>query len=179
MSGTRAAFALSDAAMERFRRIVERYPTKESALMPAMWIVQDQEGHIPPAAIDWLVEQLGVSHARVWELISFYTMFRSEPQAEYVLQVCHNISCHILGARGVLDHLQERLGIRIGETTPDGKFALEGVECLAACGMGPAMQLGKHFYEKLTPAKIDTILESLRRGVVPRADTDRELEEAS
>ena len=177
MKDATTAFALSDAGMQQFRRLVERYPTKESALMPAMWLIQDQEGHIPPPAIDWLVEQLGVSHSRVWELISFYTMFRAEPQAEYVLQVCHNISCHILGARPLLDHLQERLGIRIGETTPDGKFALEGVECLAACGMGPAMQLGKHFYERLTPEKVDRILESLRQGVVPRADTDRELEE--
>ena len=144
--------------------------------MPALWLVQDQEGYIPEGAVDFLVARLGVSHARVWELISFYTMFRSEPQAEYVLQVCHNISCHILGARTILDHLRERLGIGVGESTPDGKFAVEGVECLAACGMGPAMQLGKHFYENLTPQKLDSILDSLQRGEIPRPDTDRELE---
>jgi len=177
MTHDRPAFVLSDAAMREFHRLVERYPTKESALMPAMWLIQDQEGHIAPEAVDWLVEQLGVSHSRVWELTSFYTMFRSEPQPEYVLQVCHNISCHIVGARSILDHLQHRLGIGVGERTPDGKFALEGVECLAACGMGPALQLGKHFYERLTPEKVDRILESLRNGNVPRADTDRELEE--
>jgi NADH-quinone oxidoreductase subunit E len=169
------SFALTDERMREFERLVERYPTKDSCLMPALWLVQDQEGYITPPAIEWLVEKLGVSHARVWELISFYTMFRGEPQAEYVLQVCHNISCHIMGARGILDHLQKRLGIRIGETTPDGKFALEGAECLAACGMGPAMQLGRHYYENLTPEKVDAILESLKKGVVPRADTDREL----
>ncbi|MCA9750969.1 MAG: NAD(P)H-dependent oxidoreductase subunit E [Gemmatimonadetes bacterium] len=177
MAETRSAFALNDAGMAQFRRLVERYPTKQSALMPALWLIQDQEGHVPPEAVDWLVEQLDVSAARVHELLSFYTMFRAEPQAEYVLQVCHNISCHLSGARPLLEHLKQRLGIGIGETTPDGKFALEGVECLAACGMGPAMQLGKHFYEKLTPARVDEILESLRRGVVPRADTDRELAE--
>jgi NADH-quinone oxidoreductase subunit E len=82
-----------------------------------------------------------------------------------------------VGARSILDHLQHRLGIGVGERTPDGKFALEGVECLAACGMGPALQLGKHFYEHLTPEKVDRILESLRNGKVPRADTDRELAE--
>jgi len=177
MKETAATFTLAEAGMKRFRRLLERYPTRESALMPALWLVQDQEGHIPPAAVDWLVEQLGVSHARVWELISFYTMFRSEPQAEYVLQVCHNISCHILGAPSIIEHLEKRLGIRKGQTTPDGKFALEGAECLAGCGMGPMMQLGKHFYENLTPEKVDRILDSLRQGVVPRADTDRELEE--
>lgn len=177
MSEVVATFSLSEAGMMRFRRLLERYPTTESALMPAMWLIQDQEGHIPPPAVDWLVEQLGVSHARVWELISFYTMFRGEPQAEYVLQVCHNISCHVMGAPSILEHLQQRLGIRKGEITPDGKFALEGVECLAACGMGPVLQIGKHFYENLTPEKVDRIVESLRQGVVPRADTDRELEE--
>lgn len=173
---TSSPFAFSEASARTFKRLVERYPTRESALMPALWLVQDQEGYIPTDAVDFLVAQLGVSHARVWELISFYTMFRAEPQAEYVLQVCHNISCHISGARSILDHLKDRLGIELGERTPDGKFALEGVECLAACGMGPAMQLGKHFYENLTPEKVDRILDSLQQGEVPRPDTDRELE---
>jgi NADH-quinone oxidoreductase subunit E len=177
MKETLPRFTLQDDALQEFRRVVERYPTKESALMPALWLVQDQEGYIPDAAVDWLVEELGVAHSRVRELISFYTMFRDEPQAEHVLQVCHNISCHILGTPSILEHLQKRLGIRVGETTPDGKFALEGVECLAACGMGPVMQHGKHFYENLTPEKVDAILDSLKQGTVPRADTDRDLEE--
>ncbi|MEZ4388394.1 MAG: NAD(P)H-dependent oxidoreductase subunit E [Candidatus Krumholzibacteriia bacterium] len=106
-------------------------------------------------------------------------MFRTEPQARYVLQVCRNISCHVLGARDMIAHLEKRLGIRLGETTPDGQFALEGAECLGACGHGPVLQLGKHFYEELTTEKIDGLLESLRKGEVPRADTDRELEETA
>jgi NADH-quinone oxidoreductase subunit E len=170
------SFALSPERQREFQRLVERYPTKQSVLMPALWLIQDQDGFIPPLAVDWLVEQLGVSHARVWELMTFYTMFRSEPQATYVLQVCHNISCHVMGARNIIAHLEKRLRIRLGEKTPDGKFALEGVECLGACGHGPVLQLGKHFYEYLTPAKVDAILESLKNDVVPRADTDRELE---
>jgi NADH-quinone oxidoreductase subunit E len=173
----RQVFDPSAAARDRIQRLRERYPTRESALMPALWVVQDELGHIPPAAVDWLAAELQVAPARVWELVTFYTMFRSEPQAQYVLQVCHNISCHIMGARGVIAHLEKRLGIRPGERTPDGRFALEGVECLGACGHGPALQLGKHLYEHLDPAKIDALLESLKKGVVPRADTDRELEE--
>jgi NADH-quinone oxidoreductase subunit E len=176
MNDAPSPFAFTEAAQREFDRLVERYPTRDSVLMPALWLVQDQEGYVPAGAVDYLVERLGVSHARVHELISFYTMFRGEPQAEYVLQVCHNISCHIAGARTLLDHLRERLGIGPGERTADGKFAVEGVECLAACGMGPAMQLGKHFYENLTPEKVDRILEQLRQGVVPRPDTERELE---
>jgi NADH-quinone oxidoreductase subunit E len=175
-TGMTITFALSAERLEEFQRLVARYPTKQSMLMPALWLIQDQYGYISAPAVDWLVEQLGVSHARVWELITFYTMFRSEPQATYVLQVCHNISCHIMGARNIIAHLEKRLGIRLGEMTPDGKFALEGVECLGACGHGPVLQLGKHFYEFLTPEKVDSILDSLKNNVIPRADTDRELE---
>jgi len=172
-----AEFSFSGQLQAQFQHIVERYPTRESALMPSLWLIQEEYGYVPPLAVDWLVENLGVSHARVWELLSFYTMFRSEPQAKYVLQVCHNISCHLMGARSIIAHLEKRLGIRLGEKTPDGKFALEGAECLGACGHGPVMQLGKHFYEYLTTEKVDQILESLKKDIVPRADTDRELEE--
>jgi len=169
-------FSLPAARREEFQVLLDRYPTRQSVLMPALWLIQQECGHVSAAAVDWLSEQLEVSPARLWELISFYTMFRSEPQAEYVLQVCRNISCHIMGAPEIVAHLEKRLGIRLGETTPDGKFALEGVECLGACGHGPALQLGKHYYEFLTPEKVDMILDSLKKGIVPRADTDRDLE---
>jgi NADH-quinone oxidoreductase subunit E len=170
-------FVLSSEGEARLQEILDRYPTRQSALMPALWVVQEERGHIPPAAVAWLAARLEVTEARVWELITFYAMFRSEPQAEHVLQVCRNISCHILGAPSIVAHLEKRLGIRLGQTTPDGKFALEGVECLGACGLGPALQVGKHFYERLTPAKVDAILEGLRRGDPPRPDTDRPLKE--
>jgi NADH-quinone oxidoreductase E subunit len=172
-----AGFSLSQEGRARFAKLVERYPTRESVLMPALWLIQDEHGYVPPPAVDWLVERLGVTRARVWEVLTFYTMFRTEPQAEYVLQVCHNISCHIMGARGIIAHLEKRLGIRLGETTPDGKFALEGAECLGACGHGPVLQWGKHLYEFLTPEKVDAILESMKKGEPLRPDTDRELEE--
>jgi NADH-quinone oxidoreductase subunit E len=167
-------FALSPAGLAKIDGLIERYPTKASAIMPCIWVIMDEVGYVPEGGVELLVEKLDVTRARVHEILTFYTMFRSEPQAEYTLQVCHNISCHIMGARPVIAHLEKRLGIRLGETTPDRKFALEGVECLAACGMGPCLQLGKHLYEHLTPEKIDGLLENLRRGVVPRADTERE-----
>ena len=174
---TTTAVQLSEQARARIADLMARYPTRESALMPSIWAVQEDLGWVPPEAVDYLVETLGVTRARVQELLTFYTMFRTEKPAQYVLQVCRNISCHILGARELIAHLEKRLGIRLGETTPDGKFALEGVECLGACGHGPVLQLGKHFYEHLTAEKADALLESLRKDVVPRADTDRELEE--
>jgi NADH-quinone oxidoreductase subunit E len=171
------AFALSDDARARIDAYIARYPTKASAIMPCIWTIQDELGHVPPAGIEFLSTKLELSHAKVHEVLSFYTMFRTEPQAAHVLQVCHNISCHVMGARPLIAHLEKRLGIRLGETTPDGRFALEGVECLGACGHGPCLQLGKHLYEYLTPEKADDLLESLKRGEIPRADTDRELED--
>ncbi|MCP4570737.1 MAG: NAD(P)H-dependent oxidoreductase subunit E [bacterium] len=174
---TGAAFELSDVSRARIDELVAQYPTKASALMPCLWVIMDELGWVPPGGIDLLVDKLQVTSARICEVLTFYTMFRSEPQAEYVLQVCHNISCHIMGARPLIAHLEKRLGVRLGETTPDGKFALEGVECLGACGHGPCLQLGRHLYEYLTPEKVDGLLESLRRGEIPRADTDRELED--
>ena len=157
--------------------LVAKYPTKRSAVMPTLWLIQDRYGHVSDAAVSWTAEQLEISEAKVREVLSFYFMYRETPQAEYVLQVCHNISCHIMGARQVMARLEKTLGIRVGETTPDGRFALEGVECLGACGMGPCLQWGKHLYEHLTPEKADEIIESMRKGEPLRPDTDRELEE--
>lgn len=170
-------FQLSSESLASIEAIIGRYPTKASALMPAIWIIQDELGHVPSGGVDLLVAKLGVTPARVYEVLTFYTMYRTEPQAKYVLQVCHNISCHIMGARNIIAHLEKRLAIRLGETTPDNMFALEGAECLGACGHGPCLQLGRHLYEFLTPEKVDTLLENLRKGIVPQADTDRELEE--
>ena len=170
-------FALAGEDQAAFAKILDKYPTKRSALMPTLWLIQDRHGHIDDQAVTWVAAQLELSEAQVREVMSFYFMYRDAPQAEYVLQVCHNISCHIMGARPLLTHMEKSLGIRVGETTPDGKFALEGVECLGACGMGPCMQVGKHLYEHLTPEKVDAILESMRRGEPLPADTDRDLEE--
>jgi NADH-quinone oxidoreductase subunit E len=167
-------FALSDASMARIDALIAQYPTKASAVMPCIWVIMDELDYVPPGGVNLLVEKLEITPARVYEILSFYTMFRSEPQAEYTLHICHNISCHIMGARPLIAHLEKKLGIRMGERTPDGQFQLEGAECLGACGHGPCLQLGKHLYEYLTPAKADDLLESLRKGVVPRADTDRE-----
>ncbi len=169
-------FTLSPESAAKVEDLIARYPTKASALMPCIWVIMDEMGYVSEGGVDFLTAKLELTRARVHEVLSFYTMFRTEAQAEYTLQVCHNISCHIMGARPIIAHLEKRLGIRLGETTPDGKFALEGVECLGACGLGPCLQLGKHLYEHLTPEKTDDLLDSLRKGVVPRADTDRELQ---
>jgi NADH-quinone oxidoreductase subunit E len=172
-----APFVLAAEDQARFEAFLAQYPTKRSAVMPTLWLIQDRHGYVSDAAVTWVSERLEMSEAKVREVLSFYFMYRETPQARYVLQVCHNISCHIMGARSVMAHLEKTLGVRVGETTPDGLFALEGVECLGACGMGPCLQWGKHLYEHLTPEKADAIVEGMRQGNPPRPDTDRELEE--
>ncbi len=169
-------FKLSAETLAKIDGIIEQYPNNASALMPCIWAITDELNHVPLAGVDFLAEKLKVTRARVNEVLTFYTMYRTEPQAEHVLQVCHNISCHIMGAPGIIAHLETKLGVRKGESTPDGKFRLEGAECLGACGNGPVLQLGKHLYEHLTPEKVDGMLDDFKRGEIPRADTDRELE---
>ena len=170
-------FSPTPETLARIDKLGERYPTTASALMPSLWAIMDEMGFVSSEGVYFLVEMLGVTRARVYVVLSFYTMYRTEPQPEYVLQVCHNIICHIMGARNIIAQLEKKLGIRMGEITPDGKFSIEGAECLGACGHGPCLQLGKHLYEYLTPEKVDHLLDNLRRGEVPRADTDRELED--
>ena len=170
-------FKLSAETLAKIDGLIEQYPTKASALMPCIWAITDELNHVPQAGVDLLVKKLEVTRARVHEVLTFYTVYRTEPQADHVLQVCHNISCHIMGAPGVIAHLEKKLSVRKGESTPDGKFRIEGAECLGACGNGPVLQLGKHLYEHLTPEKIDGMLDDFKRGEIPRADTDRKLEE--
>ena len=168
--------ALGGEAERRIQSITERWPTRMSALTPCLWAVQDALGWVPPQAVDRLIEVLDVPRRRIHEVLTHQSMLRTEPPARFTLQFCQGICCTILGSLEMIAHTQKRLGIRIGQTTPDGSIALEAAECLGACGHGPALRIGRHFYEHLTTEKIDFLLESLRRGTAPGADTDRRLE---
>ncbi len=106
--------------------------------MPSLWLIQDRDGHIGDEAVAWLSERLEVSEAKIREVISFYFMYRDEPQAKYVLQVCHNISCHIMGARPLLTHLEKQLGVRVGETTPTASSPSRARNAWAPAAWAPA-----------------------------------------
>jgi len=153
------AFTFSEEREARFQEIVRRYPTAESAIMPTLWLCQDEWGWLRPGMPEWVAHRLGVSLTRVYELITFYTMYYTEDPGRHNLQVCRNVSCHLMGAPRLVDHLRKRLGIEVGQTSPDGRWRLEVVECLGACGYGPMMQVGKRYYEHLTPEKVDALIE--------------------
>ncbi|MDX1624145.1 MAG: NADH-quinone oxidoreductase subunit NuoE [Gemmatimonadota bacterium] len=157
-----APFVLSEDRAERAKRIVERYPRKLAAILPVLWLVQEERGWISPEAMEWVAEFLDTSPAKVQAVVTFYTMLDDRPVGTYKLQVCRTLSCELMGARTIVDHLRERLGIEPGETTEDGTFTLQEVECLASCGTAPMMQCNLKYYEHLTPERIDALLEELR-----------------
>ena len=148
-----------------FERWKERYPAgfEGSLTIPCLRRIQEERGYIADSDIDELVTYLGVPRTQVDEVLGFYTMFTREPLGRYHLQVCHNVSCSLRGADGLITYLCGRLGIQPGETTPDGQFTISTAECLASCGTAPMMIVNETYHENLTPAKVDALLEELAK----------------
>jgi len=137
-------------------------PAKQSMMLAALYIAQDQKGYLTKEAVRQVAKRLGVTAGEVYSTASFYTLFRIEPVGKHVIQVCEGLSCYLNdGAERVVEYVSTKLGIQPGETTPDGRFTLETVQCLASCGTAPAMRVNDQLYENLTPASIDDILERL------------------
>ncbi len=141
--------------------IVARYPAPKAALLPVLWEVQKRAGYVPLEAEAWVAERLGVSPAHIHGCVTFYTMFKQRPSGRYHIQVCTTLSCMLRGSDELLAHLERRLGIRAGETTPDGRFSLVRVECLGSCGTAPMFQLNDDYHEDLSVEKVDRLLASL------------------
>jgi NADH-quinone oxidoreductase E subunit len=131
-------------------------------LLAALYIAQEQKGYLTRDAIERVAKRLNLRPGEVYQTASFYTLFRMAPVGKYVIQVCDGLSCYLSdGANRVADYISAKLGIRGGETTRDGRFTLEMVQCLASCGSAPAMRVNDQLYENLTPAGIDAIIERL------------------
>jgi NADH-quinone oxidoreductase E subunit len=154
---------ISEAARQRFDQLVARYPEKRSALIPILHEVQAEVGHLSPAAIEWVAGYLALSPADVLSVASFYDMLELEPVGRHMIYVCQNLTCTLLGAEPLIRHLEGRLGIRMGETTPDGKITLKRMECLAACGTAPAIQVDGEYHHQMTREKLDALVDQLRR----------------
>ncbi len=140
--------------------IVARYERKQAAMLPVLRLVQERFGAITTEAEEWVGELLGVAPSHVHEVVTFYTLFHQQPVGTYHIQLCHNIACALRGAEGCLAQLTERLGIRPGETTPDGTFTLSTVECLCACEAAPMLQLNDRYVGPLIPSLIDQLIRS-------------------
>jgi NADH-quinone oxidoreductase subunit E len=155
------SIAFSDTTRREFERILSRYPTREAAILPSLHLVQRDFGYVSDEAIAYVAELLGFTPARIEGVATFYTMYNRRPVGKYHLQVCRNISCSLLGAEHLIEHVARKLGIKPGETTPDGKFTLSKAECLGSCGTAPVMQVNDDYHENLTEEKIDALLDRL------------------
>src|ERR1700754_634691 len=139
-----------------------KYPVKRSAILPLMFIVQrERNGYLDPPGVAYLAVRLGVRITDIWEVATFYSMINTEPVGKYHIQICKSLSCKIRGAAKITEHCSRKFGIKVGETTADGRFTLSEVECLGSCGTAPMFQLNFDYHEDLTPEKVDKILDAL------------------
>ncbi len=151
----------SESLRRRIAEVVACYPKKEAALLPVLHLVQRETGSISVADEKFIAGLLGIKPMKVREVATFYTMILRKPLGKYHIQVCSNLSCTLLGAGTIIDYLREKLGIGIGETTPDRKFSLSTVECLGACEQAPCLMVNFDYHGNLDKQKIDRILASL------------------
>ncbi len=140
-------------------------PTQRSRLLTALYMAQEQYGHLSSAALKRVAARLSMSVGEVFQAASFYSMFRFQPTGRHVIQVCEGLSCHLAGgAEALVEYLKRSLGVTPGGTTADGLFTLQTVQCLAACGSSPAMRVNDTLFENLTFDRVDMILGELRGG---------------
>ncbi|MCX7878169.1 MAG: NADH-quinone oxidoreductase subunit NuoE [Ignavibacteria bacterium] len=147
--------------LKKLEEAKSRYPNTHAALMPALWIAQEQFGWLSEDVMRYVGNILNIPYEHVLGVAEFYTMYNKKPVGTYHLQVCTNISCMLCGGYDVLDYISNKLNIKPGETTSDGKFTLSEVECLGSCGTAPMMQVNNYYEENLTKEKIDQLLEKL------------------
>lgn len=147
---------------KKFQEILTRYPAKQAAILPTLWLAQDQFSTITLEVMEYIAKLLEISPAHVYGVATFYTMFHLKPVGRHHIQVCRTLSCALMGAEGIVDYLKKKLKLEEGGVTPDGRFSLTTVECLASCGTAPAMMINEKYYENLNPKKIDEILSGLK-----------------
>ncbi|MDE2180596.1 MAG: NAD(P)H-dependent oxidoreductase subunit E [candidate division NC10 bacterium] len=148
---------------ETIQRILSRYPDRRSALLPLMHLWQEEAGYLTEDAMREVAARLDLPPIQVTEVATFYDMFRLKPSGRCEIWVCHNLSCALLGAEQVIQRLEEALGVGAGETTPDGLFTIKRVECLAACGRAPAIQVGSDYYGPVSANDVGELVERLKQ----------------
>jgi NADH-quinone oxidoreductase E subunit len=154
---------VSEEAKQRMRAAAAKYPTLRSAVLPALHIAQEEEGYITQDALDAVAEVLKLTPDEVKTVATFYTMYFKEMPGKRVIHVCTSISCYLRGCDQLVEHLEDRLSIKRGETTPDGRFTLLTAECLASCGSAPVMQVNNEFVENVTLESADALIDQLNQ----------------
>jgi NADH-quinone oxidoreductase E subunit len=153
---------LSKESVNIIKEKAAKYPRKKSVILPALTVAFHQLGYVDEEIYREISQVIGIPHLEIAEAATFYTMFPKKERGKYLIQVCHNISCALMGADSMVDYLQEKLAIKKGETTSDGLFTLISVECLGSCCTAPMMQINHDYYENLTQEKVDQLLADLK-----------------
>ena len=153
----------SDQLEQRFATMVTHYPTKRSVLVPMLLYIQDELGAITDEAIHEMAQRVELSDLEVRNVISYYSMLRTHAIGKYNFQICTNVSCLLRGAEDIFEHCKKKLGVGNKQTTPDGLFYLEEVECIGACSWAPAMMMNYDFVENLTAEKVDELIEGIKK----------------
>ncbi len=156
------ALEFSQETLKQFDEIVSRYPEQKSAVLPVLYMAQKEFGHLSQEAIEYVAKLMDIPAVRLYGIVTFYTMFNMKPVGRHHLQVCRTLPCALLGSERITNYLKKKLGINLGETTPDGKFTLSEVECLASCDTAPVMQINDDYCENLSEEKVDKVIENLK-----------------
>src|SRR5438105_5007833 len=154
---------ISEQAKQRMRELAARYPAARSAVMPALYIAQDEEGYITQDALEAVAEAIGMTVDDVKSIATFYTMYYQRPPGKKVIKVCTSISCYLRNCDALVERLEHRLGIKRGETSDDGNYTLLTAECLASCGTAPVLQVNDEFVENVTPDMLDALVDEWDR----------------
>src|SRR5712692_4522776 len=154
---------ISEQAKQHMRDLAARYPVARSAVMPALYISQQEEGYISQAALQAVAEAIGLTVDDVESVATFYTMYYRQQPGKKLIKVCTSISCYLRNCDALVSHLEQRLGIKRGETTADSNYTLLTVECLASCGTAPVLQINDEFVENVTTEMADTLIDELDR----------------
>lgn len=144
-----------------FERLVVRYPTRESMILPSLWLVQEQEGWVCQEAIAYIADRIGTFASKVYEAATFYTMYHLHPMGKNHICICRTLSCWLRGKQEIVDYLRTEIGIAPGQISDDGRFSLEEVECLGHCGTAPVVQVNGEFYENMDVDKLKSLLATL------------------
>ena len=154
-------YCLSQAVMDKVDKEAAKYPSRRAAVKSALRYCQEETGWVSNGVMTAVATHLGLEPIEVYEVATFYDMFYTEPGGRHRIRVCTNVSCMLRGAEAIVSHLKEKLGIKVGETSPDGRITLLEAECLGACGGAPMLVCGNQYFENLTTGKLDSLLDQL------------------
>jgi NADH-quinone oxidoreductase subunit E len=154
---------LKSETLEKINKLIPRYPEKRSLVLPILHLIQKERGYICDSAMEWVADKLDLQPMAILEVLTFYPMFRRKPIGKIHIKVCRTLPCALNGAYSVCAQLQEKLRCKLGETSEDGKFTIDFVECIANCGTGPVVQVDETMYENITPDSVNGLVTKLKK----------------